>query len=124
MKQKKDLPDAYVLDGKTGTFFFIVAYSGLRMLDVPIAKVVPEETVYAPQHGVELVVFVKRFYFVASLCKTKQDGLVIAVDLVRFDAPGNQGHFRIVDEVSREESESANVPKFVAKIPSLFDAVL
>ncbi len=94
------------------------------MLDVPIAKVVPKETVNAAKNCVELVVLVKLVDFVASFRKTEQNGLILPIDLLGIDAPSNHTHSRIVNEVSRKEPEPANVPKLVAKIPSLLDALL
>ena len=124
MKKEQDLPDADVLNGKAGLFFLLIPNPGLRMLDVPIAKVVPKEAVNAAKDGVELVVLVKLVDFVASLGKTEQNGLILPIDLLGIDATGNRAHARVVDEIPRKEPEPANVPKLVAKISTLLDALL
>ena len=118
------MPDANVLNGEAGLLLLLIPDSGLRMLDVPIAKVVPKETIYASKDGIELIVLIKLVDFVASFTKTEKDGLILTLDLPGVDAPGNHTHVRIVYEVSRKEPEPANVPKLVAKIPSLLDALL
>ena len=50
--------------------------------------------------------------------------MVVAVYLRSLDPPSDGFNGRVVREVTRLESEPAYVPKFIAKVSSLFDAIL
>ena len=84
------MPDANVLNGEAGLLLLLIPDPGLRMLDVPIAKVVPKEAVNASKDGVELVVLVKLVDFVTSFSKTEENGLILPIDLLGIDRTGNR----------------------------------
>ena len=58
VEQKKDLPEADVLNRQAGSLFHLVCQSTFRVLHVPVAKIIPEKTVNASEHGIEFELFI------------------------------------------------------------------
>src|SRR5688500_10400940 len=95
-----------------------------RNLHVPVAKIVPEESVQRLHRRAELELVKATVDFAFGGEQAIEDRVIVGVELRRFDSCQDCGYGRIVAGLAAHLAESTGVPQLVAEVFSALDPIL
>ena len=67
MQQQQDLSKAKILNGKAGVFILPAFHTSLRVFHIPVAQIIPEETIDRLKYGIKFVLLVEPIHFIKGL---------------------------------------------------------